>query len=480
MTAPLSVQAQEAREAQNARDVQDVREARNAREARAFDLFDEDGRREFWAALALRYTQGLGLVSAKKLLDHFGSAYAAVQAASHWGRARLSAEHAAQFASGAWRIEAKKEWELAKKLDASIVLWTATDYPALLRQLPDAPLFLYCRGNLNLLHAPCVALVGSRTCSAEGLAVTRHIASKLAACGITVVSGLALGIDTQAHQAALEQVGSSIAVLGTGLDLVYPPANAPLFASLAQKGLLLTEFMPSTAPHRHNFPIRNRIISGLSLGVLVVEAAQKSGSLITARLALEQNREVYTVPGSFFAESSRGCQALTRQGARCIFSAEDILHDLAPLLQSYKFAPQLAEVDSRSAATALTPRLEAVDSTGADPAPVPALVPDAAALPGRRASRVRSGPRPKVTGSQSARQQGASPASAPPDGDAARVIAFLQDSGPQHIDRLANSLELPVAALSALLVQLEMQAWVRRLPGMRYESTSAAGSGWKL
>ncbi|MDR0239247.1 MAG: DNA-processing protein DprA [Deltaproteobacteria bacterium] len=377
-------------------------------------------RREFWASLALRHAQGLGLRSCKRLLDYFGSAYEAARKPRDWPAAKVHADKAVRFAEASWRLHAQKEWEGACALDADILLRQDPRYPQRLKELPDAPLLLYCRGDMQFLHAPCVAVVGSRHCSQEGIAVAREIAGQLSAGGITVVSGLAMGIDSQAHLAALQHAGGTVAVLGTGLDVVYPKNNTQLFAHIASQGLLLTEFMPSAPPDASHFPIRNRLISGLSLGVLIVEATRRSGSLITARLALEQNREVYAVPGSVFAQCSAGCQDLVRQGARAVFSAEDILRDLAPQLRDYGgHAPQRAA--TQPAAKAVLPQDISLS-------------------------------KPET-----------------PDGDFGRIVRALRTKGPCHVDELARELELPVARLSALLVQLELQALVLRLPGMRYK-----------
>lgn len=198
-----------------------------------------------------------------------------------------------------------------------------------MRQLPDAPALLYCRGDGSLLRAPAFAVVGSRRATAQGKAVAAYMARCLSACGVTIVSGMAQGIDCVAHEAALGRVGRSIGVLGTGIDVRYPACNAGVFAAMEREGLLVSEFPPGAPPLPTNFPVRNRIISGLALGVLVAEAASRSGSLVTARLALEQNREVYAVPGPALDAHCLGSQDLVRQGARPVFNAEDVLRDLA-------------------------------------------------------------------------------------------------------------------------------------------------------
>ena len=411
----------------------------------ALERLDEVGRREFWATLALRHTKKLGLRSAKRLLDHFGSAYAAVREVHDWSAARVRTDKAEQLVGGEWRAGAKEQWERTRRLNAEILLWTDPRYPERLRLLPDAPSLLYCRGDITLLRAHCVAVVGSRRCSAQGLAAAEFIARRLAACGITIVSGLALGIDRQAHAAALPQLGKTIAVLGTGIDVPYPKENAELFTEIADGSLLLTEFAPASMPEARHFPVRNRLISGLSLGVLIVEAAKQSGSLITARLALEQNREVYAVPVSVFGPLSEGCRDLVRRGAHPVFSAEDILLDLAPLLKEYGIQPP-------------------ADPLPEAPPKIPA--PDA---------KRKGSPRKSVScntvplaGQNASEAAPAFPGQTKEEREAGSILALLREEGVCHIDLLARRSGMPVAHLSALLVRLELPGLVRRLPGMRY------------
>ncbi|MDE5832727.1 MAG: DNA-processing protein DprA, partial [Desulfovibrio sp.] len=270
--------------------------------------FGEEERKEFWAILALKYCKGAGVRTIARLLKVYGGAYNSVENYAVWTKAGIPATLAAEFSSGKWRRAARAEWDSAMKLNASILLWTSEAYPELLRQLPDAPGYLYCEGDLNLLSPASVAIVGSRNASTEGRRIAELLGRELAAAGVTVISGMASGIDACAHEGALREIGGSVGVLGTGIDLEYPPVNKKLFAKMRQRGLLLSEFSPGFPPINYNFPIRNRIISGLSLGVVVVEAAEKSGSLVTARLALEQNREVLAVPGTPFDDHSKGCQ----------------------------------------------------------------------------------------------------------------------------------------------------------------------------
>lgn len=302
----------------------------------AFVDLDETGRAELWAALALRHSPGIGPRTVRRLLAGFGSALAAVQAANgggrEWAQAGVRPHVAAPVAEGRWREAARQEWDAVRMCRCAILLWTDPRYPTRLREVPDAPAVLYCRGDASLLANHAVAVVGSRLSSRAGRGVAADIAYSLSSAGVTVVSGLARGIDREAHVAALEEVGSTIGVLGTGIDVVYPPEHADVFARMESTGLLLSEYAPGTLPLPGHFPVRNRIISGLSVGVLVVEAAARSGSLITARLALEQGREVYAVPGPATAQYTCGCRGLIEQGARPVSTAEEVLADLAPVL----------------------------------------------------------------------------------------------------------------------------------------------------
>lgn len=216
-------------------------------------------------------------------------------AVPRWREAGLDPRKGASLSGGEWRREARPEWEDARDLEGDILLWTDPRYPALLRELPDAPALLYTRGDPGLLLRPCMAVVGSRGCTRSGREQSAAVARELSACGIAVVSGMARGIDRAAHEAALRENGSSIAVLGSGVDVIYPRQCADLYHELCDGGLILSEFPPGSLPQGPHFPIRNRIISGLSLGVVVGEAALKSGSMVTARIALEQNRSVFAL-----------------------------------------------------------------------------------------------------------------------------------------------------------------------------------------
>lgn len=211
---------------------------------------------------------------------------------------------------------------------ARILLFTDADYPPLLRETPAPPASLYVLGSLPALVSPQLAMVGSRSPTPGGRDTAREFAAFFARGGLTVTSGLALGIDAACHEGALEGGGLTVAVCATGLDRVYPAEHAGLAARIRAQGALVSEFPPRTAPLRQNFPRRNRIISGLSLGTLVIEAARESGSLITARHALEQGREVFAIPGSIHSPLSRGCHQLIRAGAKLVEEARDVLSEL--------------------------------------------------------------------------------------------------------------------------------------------------------
>jgi len=216
---------------------------------------------------------------------------------------------------------------LATYRDAALTL-ADDDYPELLRHLPDPPLALFYRGDTALLKRPAVAMVGSRRASAYGLNAARHLAGQLAIAGVTVVSGLARGIDAASHEAALDAGGGTIAVLGTGIDIVYPRSHKKLFRAIEERGLIITEFAPAMPPLPTNFPIRNRIISGLAMATVIVEATGRSGSLITARMAAEQGRNVCAVPGTIFAAGAEGTNRLIQYGAKLVHDVNDILEEL--------------------------------------------------------------------------------------------------------------------------------------------------------
>jgi DNA processing protein len=233
----------------------------------------------------------------------------------------------AELADGL-RRHAARALSSARRLGIDAVAWGDPRYPALLAPIPDPPLVVWLTGSAAALDQPSVAIVGSRAASPYGIEAASRLAGDLAAAGAVVVSGLARGVDSAAHRGALEAGGQTAAVLGSGTDVIYPPEHKALAGAIADRGVVLSEWPPGTAPKPFHFPARNRIISGLSLAVVVVEAAEKSGSLITAGCALEQGRAVMAVPGNILSGRHRGCHALIRDGAAVVETAEDVLAEL--------------------------------------------------------------------------------------------------------------------------------------------------------
>ncbi|PPE68593.1 DNA-protecting protein DprA [Caldimonas thermodepolymerans] len=329
-------------------------------------------RDELAAWLRLVETPGIGRDSARKLLAAFGPPQAVFEHPPDAWREVVPPAQATALARPredlAALVESTRQW-LAADAHRHVLTLGDPAYPRLLLETADPPLLLYAAGRLELLQAPSIAVVGSRHATAQGLENARAFAAHLSRGGLTVVSGLAAGIDGAAHEGALEGAGSTIAVVGTGLDRVYPTRHAPLAARIAAEGLLLSEYPLGMPPLAGNFPRRNRIISGLALGTLVVEAALQSGSLITARLALEQGREVFAIPGSIHAPQSRGCHALIKQGAKLVESAQDILEELH--LPAASASPPPDAAPEPPAAEADDPVLAAL---GHDPATLDALV----------------------------------------------------------------------------------------------------------
>jgi DNA processing protein len=267
-------------------------------------------------------TDAIGPVTFHELIGHFGSAGAALEAVPE-----LSRRGGRQQPRNICPLElAEAEWEAAEKTGARIIAWPEADYPPLLRHISAPPPLLFTRGDPALAARDLMAIVGSRNASAIGRQFAAELARELGSAGVTIVSGLARGIDTAAHEAALPT--GTIAVIAGGIDYLYPPENAALHEAIAACGLLLTECPPGFAPRGQDFPRRNRIISGVSSGVIVVEAAKKSGSLITARLSLEQGREVFAVPGHPLDPRGIGTNGLIKAGAHLVTSADDVLMEL--------------------------------------------------------------------------------------------------------------------------------------------------------
>ncbi len=236
----------------------------------------------------------------------------------------------AKILTGGARREATQQVDRCRKAGVGIIPLYSQDYPPLLARIDNPPLQLYVRGDASLLQTDCIAIVGARAATSYGTEMASHFAADLARHGYTVVSGLASGIDAAAHYGCLEAGGRTIAVLGCGVNRVYPPRNRTLYQRMVSHGALVSEYPLDTEPDAFRFPARNRIISGLSLGVMVVEAAKRSGSLITAQLALEQNREVFAVPGRIDSFKSAGTHNMLQQGAKLVLRVEDIIEELPP------------------------------------------------------------------------------------------------------------------------------------------------------
>src|SRR5205085_1451707 len=302
---------------------------------------------------ALNMTPGGGPRAAAKLLAGFGSAEGVFGALrSELERLRLRPEAVESIALRDRHEEAARELERVREIEgADVLVLDDGSYPQLLREIPDPPITLYVRGRWQeSLEAPCVGVVGSRRCSTYGQNVAVMLARELAARGVTIVSGLARGVDAAAHRGALEAGGRTAAVLGTGIDEVYPRDHRRLAAEILEKGgALVTQFPLGTPPVAENFPYRNRIISGLSYGVIVVEASENSGSLITARLALEQGREVYAVPGNITSGNSFGTNYLIKgAGAKLIQQWQDVVAEFPPEVAAQILPPELKKEGKRS------------------------------------------------------------------------------------------------------------------------------------
>jgi DNA processing protein len=279
--------------------------------------------------LALKLVPGLGARISKRLLDRFRTPQAIFRASrTELEGAGLSGAIAQSIASGCAFEDAATQQEKMRESAAIVVTIGDPRYPQLLREIYDPPILLFARGRLELLESIMLAMVGTRRPTPYGLAATERLAADLAHAGLTIVSGMARGIDTAAHKGTLAAGGDTLAVLGCGVDVVYPSENRKLASDLAVKGLIVSEFPMGSTAFPQNFPIRNRIISGMSVGVLVVEGAQYSGSAITAKLAMDQGREVFAVPGNITSKLSWGPNLLIKQGAKLIQDWNDVVAEL--------------------------------------------------------------------------------------------------------------------------------------------------------
>ena len=300
--------------------------------------------KKYW--LALNAVNGLGVNGMKALIETFGTPRQVFDASfaglcSISGIGKTIAQRIHRYHDWGRQEEALKYYE---KENISILTWEDSLYPPLLSYIYDSPPLLFAKGTMQE-NEKCIAVVGSRVASTYGMFVTERLCRELAMQGITVVSGLARGIDSAAHRGTIAGKGRTIAVLGNGLDTVYPPENLSLCKSITEHGALITEYPVDTPPRPSNFPARNRIISGISLGVVVVEAGEKSGSLITAKFALEQGREVFAIPGSIDSPGSKGTNKLLKEGAKLVETVDDILEEIYPHLDSVS-RPSSVSLDS--------------------------------------------------------------------------------------------------------------------------------------
>lgn len=281
--------------------------------------------------LALRLVPGLGLKKSAYLIERLRTPQAIFQQSkSTLEGMGISGAIAQSIVSGCTFEDAVLEQQRMLDTGTTLIPLTSPDYPPLLRSIYDPPVVLYARGRIELLQSLMLGVVGTRRPTTYGVAAAERLSGDLSRAGLTIVSGLARGIDTAAHKATLQAEGNTVAVFGSGVDHIYPAENRKLAETISQKGLLLSEFPMGNPGHPQNFPIRNRIISGLGVGVLIVEGAQYSGSAITARLALDQDREVYAVPGNITSKMSWGPNLLIKQGAKLVQEWNDVVSDLKP------------------------------------------------------------------------------------------------------------------------------------------------------
>jgi len=359
---------------------------------------------ELESLIALNMVEGLGPVTIRRLIVFFGSAEKALRADREQLRRieGIGQEKAARVSQALREVNVSKEIAAIEKGRFTVITLSDPAYPEPLKQIYDPPPLLYVKGELKGEDRYAIAVVGARRCSHYGTMTSERLAAQIAGVGLTVVSGMARGIDTSAHRGALKARGRTIAVLGSGLSRIYPAENTRLAEEIAASGAVISEFPLSMGPHKTNFPLRNRLISGLSLGVVVVEAARKSGSLITAAQALEQGRVVFAVPGRVDSYTSRGTHQLIQDGAKLVESVEDICEEF------------------------------------------PYLFPNATA-PGERSDR-EALPRPRLTPEE-------------------ETVFSHVSSQERAIDEIIAACNMPASAVSAALLSLELKHLVNQLPG---------------
>ncbi len=367
----------------------------------------------YWVGLT--QVEGLGARGAHRMVEHFGSPQGAYMASlTELEASGLPAQVCRAVFEQAGLREAEREVEKVKEARCEIITWADEEYPPALKQIADPPLLLYARGNVKVLSRHAVAVVGTRRPTPYGLQVTRRLAKDLAERQLVIVSGLARGIDSAAHFGALDAQGVTVAVQGRGMDEIYPAENKKLAEKILESGAVISEFPLGTGPMPENFPIRNRIISGLSLGVMVVEASEYSGSLITARLATEQNREVFAVPGNVTSPQSLGPNYLIKQGAKLVDQWMDVIEEFPPQVRG-----QLLPAD----ADRETQPISAENGLLFDQS---------------------------LTGEQK------------------QVFEILRPDQAVFVDDIFNRVTLPQARILQALLELEMSGLIRQLPGKNF------------
>jgi DNA processing protein len=362
--------------------------------------------------IALSFIVGVGSRTAAALIERFGSPTlifaSSTRSLEASGLNRESVDALKSFES---REKARLQIDEIRRLGAEAITLAHKEYPKLLRETYDPPIVIYCLGNLvNAVNQPAIAIVGSRRCSSYGRNVAEKLSRELAERGITIISGLARGIDSAAHRGALEGGGLTIGVMGTGLDAVYPKENRRLAERISESGALVTEFPLATPPASQNFPFRNRVISGLAMGVMVVEGAERSGSLITARLAYEQGRDVFAVPGNITSHKSFGPNYLIKDGAKLVHTWRDVVEEFPLEVKAAILSAERGEHFLEQA------RVEEVELSG-----------------------------PERT-----------------------VLKMLRTDEPLHIDQLIAKAGLPSGDLMGALLKLEMLDRIRQLPGKSF------------
>lgn len=377
----------------------------------------------------LNLIPGIGNYTIRRLLASFGSAERSVAATSEELAQvdGLTPDVREQLIDGRSRAPLAQELELIQQHQCHIVTISDDAYPSLLKQIDDPPVLLYIVGKFPIPDTLSIAIVGSRGPTEYGKTTSQQLSQQLAARGITIVSGFARGIDTCVHRGALEAGGDTIAVFGCGLSIIYPEANRALAAEIIESGALVSEFPMTMPPRGANFPRRNRVISGLTSGTLVVEASERSGSLITARHAVEQGREVFAVPGQIFSNMSRGTHSLINQGATLINSVDDLLdalpHNYAQILGGKSLEPPSAKQTDKIT------RPQSVEK------------------------RSTPTPQPKANLNLTPEEQ---------------TVLSAMDADSVHIDEITRVTQLPIGKVSSLLVMLELKGIVQQLPGKQF------------